>query len=628
MLLTRRRAKSSLPGAASGPGVGPDASRCGARRFWLWVAGIAVLAALLRIWALDHGLPDSYYADESHFVKRSVAFGTGDLNPHWFHKPAFFMYVLFFEYGVYFLIGKVVGWWSTKGDFAEHFFNDAGTFYLIGRATATLAGIGIVVLVAACGRRISGPLTGLIAALFMAGNLSLAEAGRWVKADVPCAFFTLLATYWLIRVMDGGKRRHYWLAGLAIGIGTATKYYALALIPAAWLVHWLRPPRPEVRKRYLLDPRPWEATLAAFLGFFVCSPYNILDGTWWDLNLEPALTRILTDKLGITFLAVGMAGPPGFLQGAWNFLKCMFAPECMGLGWGALAIAGLTYQLARGSRVAWVPFLAACPFVVLAVLWNPFDFEPRYLSAILPMLALAAATVVSAGWTVLTARWPRRPEWLGLVVLAVLVAPSFHRVVEWNRLHARKDTRTLAAEWIEAHIPAGTGILNDNDWVKIRKNPAILELEWTAIQRYREAGRGGPFLSRAKDYQYRHDIAASRKAAASGRPTYRSFTLHHPWWSSVEAPDGDLGRYEADLDMGTPWPRRPLLPWEIKALGIRYIVTTAKTYRMYRTGGPFAHFKQWAAFYRWIRTLPIVYTVPYQPEARSGPTVRIYAVEP
>jgi hypothetical protein len=67
---------------------------------------------------------------------------------------------------------------------------------------------------------------------------------------------------------------------------------------------------------------------------------------------------------------------------------------------------------------------------------------------------------------------------------------------------------------------------------------------------------------------------------------------------------------------------------EIRALGIRYIVTTAKTYRMYRPGGPFAHFKQWAAFYRWVRTLPIVYTVPYQPDVRSGPTVRIYAVDP
>ena len=57
------------------------------------LAGILLLAAGIRLWGLFHDLPFSYFGDELHFMKRSMALGTGDLNPHWFHKPALFMYV-------------------------------------------------------------------------------------------------------------------------------------------------------------------------------------------------------------------------------------------------------------------------------------------------------------------------------------------------------------------------------------------------------------------------------------------------------------------------------------------------------------------------------------------------------
>ena len=147
------RAESEQCPPANDPASESRASR---RRFGWCVLAIVVLAAGLRLWSLDHGLPYSYYADESHFVKRSLAFGSGDLNPHWYHKPAFFMYALFFEYGVYFLFGKVVGWWSSPTAFAHHYFEDPGMFYALGRATASLAGVGVVLVTIFAARRLAG----------------------------------------------------------------------------------------------------------------------------------------------------------------------------------------------------------------------------------------------------------------------------------------------------------------------------------------------------------------------------------------------------------------------------------------------------------------------------------------
>ena len=71
-------------------------------RGWrLALLSVLLLAAALRLWGLLHDLPFSYFGDELHFMRRAMAIGTGDLNPHWFHKPAFLMYVLAFCYGLY-----------------------------------------------------------------------------------------------------------------------------------------------------------------------------------------------------------------------------------------------------------------------------------------------------------------------------------------------------------------------------------------------------------------------------------------------------------------------------------------------------------------------------------------------
>ena len=67
------------------------------------------VATAMRVWGLFHDLPFSFYGDELHFIKRSMALGAGDLNPHWFHKPAFLMYMFAFFYGIYYLVGALFG---------------------------------------------------------------------------------------------------------------------------------------------------------------------------------------------------------------------------------------------------------------------------------------------------------------------------------------------------------------------------------------------------------------------------------------------------------------------------------------------------------------------------------------
>ena len=68
-----------------------------------WLLGlILVLAAVLRLWSLDFGLPHLLARpDETEIVGRAVRFFGWDLNPRFFHYPSFFFYLLGAVYAVW-----------------------------------------------------------------------------------------------------------------------------------------------------------------------------------------------------------------------------------------------------------------------------------------------------------------------------------------------------------------------------------------------------------------------------------------------------------------------------------------------------------------------------------------------
>ena len=137
-----------------------------ARLALLALITVLLLAAALRIWGLLHDLPFSYFGDELHFMRRSMAMGTGDLNPHWFHKPAFLMYVLAFFYGLYYGVGALLGRFDSTAEFGAHFLFEPEPFLLIGRLVVVAFGVATVYLVYRIGRKVYGtPWAGIAGAL-------------------------------------------------------------------------------------------------------------------------------------------------------------------------------------------------------------------------------------------------------------------------------------------------------------------------------------------------------------------------------------------------------------------------------------------------------------------------------
>ena len=67
------------------------------------LAAVLALAFLLRVWGIGFGVPDvEARPDEALVVGMAVRFLSGDLNPHYFQYPSFFLY----------LVGAVMAVWS------------------------------------------------------------------------------------------------------------------------------------------------------------------------------------------------------------------------------------------------------------------------------------------------------------------------------------------------------------------------------------------------------------------------------------------------------------------------------------------------------------------------------------
>src|SRR3989338_379142 len=94
------------------------------KREHLPIWGILILGFLVRVVGINFGLPDLYHADEPIIVNHAAAYGTGDLNPHFFKIPPLVSYLVAVAYGVYFLIARALGWIADVHDFQILFLTD------------------------------------------------------------------------------------------------------------------------------------------------------------------------------------------------------------------------------------------------------------------------------------------------------------------------------------------------------------------------------------------------------------------------------------------------------------------------------------------------------------------------
>lgn len=568
-----------------------------------------------------HGLPFSYYPDEQHFMNRAMSFGTGDLNPHWFHKPALYMYILFFEYGLFFLFGKLGGLFASIENFASLYMNDKTIFLLIGRVTTTLFGMGMIYFTYRLGRKIFNRYVGLIAALMLSCNFSHVRSCQEIKADVPAAFFALLSFVFIVRILERGLWKDYVLAGLFMGLGTATKYSPVALLVPTFFAHVMF-----ISSR---RPMPWRKLIVGnfllsflflFVGFFIGSPFNFLDSFWFRTNLVPMFLQNTTAADVATNFSFS-----NLLRPVWHPLVhdggVLLNSQALGVVLGALALVAIPFLLFRGGKGGLLIAIASISFIYISDIWLRSYAEARHLNIIYPFLSLGAATFV---YQVMMKPFIKRTKGLGMsrvvllmIIPILLVLPSAYRIVRYDYIFTRKDSRTMAYEWIEKNIPAGTKVLVDHYCVPLKMSPQRAS---DFLRKAEAEQEKGPFTAHAAEF-YRFYSKTIEE------PTYEVQEISHPWWKEAEEQPGTfLLSSELDQDFGNPlkeWGVRTLE--EYQALGYQYLITMDYLVNLYLNSPRGEKFPTFVRFYQRVQKEAhlVCQFEPYTPQG-PGPKILIY----
>ncbi len=420
---------------------------------------IIILSALiLRLWGIDFGLPFQFHQDEPIVVNHALAYGTGDLNPHFFIIPPFCSYLLFACYGFFFLIGKFFGIFSSAGDFAIKFFTDPTIFYLIARIVlGVIPGTLLIWLSYLVYKRLFGKEGSLYVAACMAFIFLCVINGHYAYSDNLLVLFILLTYLLLYRMIKKPLLSNYVFSGMLIGLAISTKYNAVLLLGSLFSAHYrIIADGSQHKKRIIMDKRLWVGIFASICAFIITNPFSVLD---YKFFLESVTGRIRNSYIG------------------WlHHLQYSFAE---GIGtWLLIAgLVGIIFIFIKKRKTEAILFLSF-PFLFYLHLVIRSQRYSRYALPIIPFLIMSAAFLV---FKVLMPMAKKRLSRFIIVCLSVIIViPTAVKSIKADILFSKTDTRILCSNWIEENISVNTKIAVDHTFFR----PPIRQTEEQIYQKY------------------------------------------------------------------------------------------------------------------------------------------------
>jgi len=408
----------------------------GERSGGLALAAVLIVAAILRLWGIDFGLPHTLTRpDEEAVASVALRFFRRTLDPAFFDWPSLFMYAVAIGYAIYFNIGRLAGWFPYEASFISAAASRPGPLYLIARGLSAAAGVLTVDTVYRIGVRLFDRATALLGAAFLAVAALHVRDSHFGLTDVAATWLLSLSFLFTVRFFRGGHRSDALLSAMWAGLAASTKYNAgLIVLPGVWAIVSAST---TARVRLLLS---YAAIAAA--AFVAGTPYAVIDGG--------------TFLTALRSISAHLEGGHAALAGrAWGIHLASSLRYGLGLPMLAAGIGGFVLLCWRDRRtgVLFVMFPLAY-FVLIGAGRTAFA---RHIVPTLPFLCMAAAFVTVEAATAIS-RWTYRPVPVAAVtwVLAGLVAaPSAWSAIQTDRLLSRTDSRLLAAQWIRDQFPGG-----------------------------------------------------------------------------------------------------------------------------------------------------------------------------
>jgi hypothetical protein len=245
----------------------------------------------------------------------------------------------------------------------------------------------------------------------------------------------------MLRAWEGGKARHYLIAGAAVGIAVGFKYTAgLAIVPLVLVAalrfwrdketSWIR--RPDLR--YIVF-----GIVAMVAAFAITTPY-------FFVKPISALYQLKQQSEA----AGGSVKLGQEQQGGFRFYIESFT---WGLGWAAFffAIVGAGFEIWR-DRLRGL-LLISYPILLFLYMGIQTRYFGRWLLPMYPVLVmLAGVGVVRVAELIPGRRWVAQTAVAFLLLAGILIQPLIHDISS-DQVLGREDTRQQARDFVVKNFP-------------------------------------------------------------------------------------------------------------------------------------------------------------------------------
>jgi hypothetical protein len=388
----------------------------------LALAGILVVAAILRVLGSRFGFPLLFHPDEWAVVDGAIDMAKrNSFEPPWSLRPDHVEMKL--DYLVFAAYAALAKGMSVEAAFAI----DPVPFYWLARLVTAAFGVATVFLAYLVGARYSRR-AGIVAAVLFALFPAFVDHAHYATPDVPLTFAVMLLVYALMRYTVSSSWGTFLLSCFATALAVAIKYPGAVGAVMIGLVVTATAIRDRAWTRLAVHGA---AAIGACLGFlFLISPtlFTNVSGIRRELGVQAAGGRLGHPDLG--------------LVGNMRYYVETYV-HFSGVVLGVLALVGLAAVVAR-RRLDVLPwFTGLLVWVSLSTL--PMTWERWGLPMWTTPLLLA-----SVGWCVLVDRLRTpRTRWIPWAVAAVVLVQLGAGAVRDVTSLMAPDTRAAALAYAE-----------------------------------------------------------------------------------------------------------------------------------------------------------------------------------
>lgn len=212
------------------------------RLFWALLIAISLLSFSVRLYGINHGLPNIQTSDENSDLSTALRLTEGQMPPREvrYHR-SFIAYVNMASIGGLYGYSTLTGRVDSLASFRDLYFSDRALFTQATRVTLAILTTLAITIVGLIGRYIK-PLVGLFAATILATNGFFTISSLYALPDSLIAFSIAFCLWMSMRLYHYKRQRDYFAAGLSLAVVMLSKFsgitIAISIIVAHAAVVW------------------------------------------------------------------------------------------------------------------------------------------------------------------------------------------------------------------------------------------------------------------------------------------------------------------------------------------------------------------------------------------------------